>query len=278
MSPGARPARLSCASPGPVSPASGPGRPVPRLCPPRPCPPLLIISPYLLPASTVAPSVSCSPPRTQPARAPPLPGPRRRPSPRPRPRVSRCHWSLPAPVSPPLARPGLPRFQAVPPPRRLREGTGWGRRRPPPTSEAPWAGGGGPAPGASASLLPGTGPRGARPDGLHRELGVLRGAGARAPLRPPTSGEPPGELPGPGAGPVPGARGVGARREQAAPASGRRCGDGCGEWVAGRAHPAHLRQVRSPARKGPVSCWEGGSKGRLPQGPGLDEDLVKAQS
>lgn len=201
----------------------------------------------------------------------------------------------PLPASPPsglplsLAAPGArvtaprpprtpPLPQAVPPPRRLREGTGWGRRRPPPTSEAPWAGGGGPAPGASASLLPGTGPRGARPDGLHRELGVLRGAGARAPLRPPTSGEPPGELPGPGAGPVPGARGVGARREQAAPASGRRCGDGCGEWVAGRAHPAHLRQVRSPARKGPVSCWEGGSKGRLPQGPGLDEDLVKAQS
>lgn len=45
----------------------------------------------------------------------------------------------------------------------------------------------------------------------------------------------------------------------------------------GRQSPAHLRQVRSRARKVPVSDWEVRSKGRLPQGLRLSWDQVKAQ-
>ncbi|XP_023557177.1 collagen alpha-1(I) chain-like [Octodon degus] len=64
------------------------------------------------------------------------------------------------------------------------------------------------------------GPPGARPDGLHREPGVLRGVGARAPLRFAARGEPPG----PRAGREQGAPGLGPRREAAAapPARGPR--------------------------------------------------------
>lgn len=216
------PGLLSCATPACLPSwtwSPGVGALSPSSCPPRPCPPPHYLS---LSASCLFPRYLSRLPALS-APAPQPPGPGHRPSPRPRPRVSLCHWLLPAPVSPPLVRPGLPRFLAVPP-RRLREGTAGGVAAPLPHRRRPGLGGG-PAPGAPAYPL-GTGPRGARPDGLHGELGVLRGAGARAPLRPPTPGEPPG----PGAGPVLGARGFGPRREQAAPASGRHCGDGWGEW------------------------------------------------
>lgn len=135
-----------------------------------------------------------------------------------------------APVSPPRGGPHTPPTSWRCRGRRLREGTGWGRRHPPPDVAGALGWGGGPAPGASASPAPGPGLPGARPDGLHGELGVLRGAGARAPQQPPARGE----SPGPGTGPVLGAWGFGPRREQAAPASGRALrgwvwGEGCGK-------------------------------------------------
>lgn len=107
----------------------------------------------------------------------------------------RCHRPSPGPA--------LPRFLAL----RAKEapgGDGLGESLVP--SRRPGPSGG-----------QGEGRTGARPDGLHGELGVLRGAGARAPLRPPA----PGESPGPRAVGGPRAPGLSPSPEQTAAASGR---------------------------------------------------------
>lgn len=196
---------------------------VPRV-PVSPCLPLP-------PVSSIAPSVSSSPSQTQPAHRPRARDPTATPPRVPRPRVSLCHWLRQgALVTAPC--------QALTPPaswqcrlRRLREGTGWGRRHPPPDVGGALGWGAGQNRGVRLPA-PGPGPPGARPDGLHGELGVLRGAGARAALHAPAPGESPGTAAGPGLG----ARGFGSRPMQTAPASGRALrGRVWGERVAGRA-------------------------------------------
>ena len=155
-------------------------------------------------------------------------------APVPRPCAAPPHATAPSGLPPHWLRPGV-RARVTAPcrapcspaswscgPRRLREGTGWGCRRPPPDV----AGSLGRADARARGWLA------PRPDGLHRELGVLRGAGARASLQPPGPGEPPG----PRAAQVPGAPGLGPRREQAATASGR-----APRGVGGGQSPAHLR-------------------------------------
>lgn len=93
---------------------------------------------------------------------------------------------------------------------------------------------------------------------------MLRGAGARAPLQPPTPGEPPGEPPGPGAGPVLGARRFGPRRKQAAPAPGRHCGVGWGSgW---RAEPSSPETGKEPSQERARQLLGGGQEG--PAAPG----------
>lgn len=248
---------------------------IPRLCPPRPS---LPVSPSLSPLicflslPSLRRSLFRSPRLSQSAA--PVPGTPLPPLPAPpalgSPAVTGC---VRAPLSPPLAGPSLPPASWQCRQRRLREGTGWGHCHPPP--DVPGVLGWGRASSRGARVpapRPGPGPPGARPDGLHGELGVLRGAGTRAPLQSPA----PRESPVPGVGPGLGTRGFSPRRKQAAPASGR----ALREWVwgeGGRQSPAHLRQVRSHSRKVPVSDWEVGSKGRLPQGGGLNQDQVKAQ-
>lgn len=225
------------------------------------------LSSYLLPASPVAPSVFFSRSQTLRVAAPGCEPPPLQPPPPPPP-------PLPAPLGlpPPPAAPGRPRPGPSPGPhspagwrrgsRTLPAGPrGGSRRLPPPTCGAPpgraLARAGGarlpthPAPSSPPrARVPAPGPPGARPDGLHREPGVLRGAGARAPLRPPAPGEPPGL----GAGRALGARGLRPRRKRAAAASGRTPRGGRGERVAvARQSPAHLRQVGSSAGQAPVS-------------------------
>lgn len=235
-----------------------PASPSPRLS--------LIVSPYLLPVSSLAPSVSFSLSQTQPVRRPGPRDPTATPPRAPRPRVSRCHWLRQGALVTAPCRALTPPASWQCRQRRLREGTGWGHCHPPP--DVPGALGWGRASSRGARVpapRPGPGPPGARPDGLHGELGVLRGAGTRAPLQSPA----PRESPVPGVGPGLGTRGFSPRRKQAAPASGR----ALREWVwgeGGRQSPAHLRQVRSHSRKVPVSDWEVGSKGRLPQGGRLN--------
>lgn len=189
----------------------------------------LIISSYLLPASSRAVCFFLALSDSAGPRSPSL-GPCCRSSPRPPP--SGLPLSLAAsglPCHRPVPGPILPHFLAVPR-EKASGGDGLGASPPPSRRRRRPGLGGGPAPGASASPAPGPGLPGARRDGLHGELGVLRGAGARAPRQPPA----PGESPGPSTGPVLGARGFGPRREQAAPASGRALrgwvwGEGCGK-------------------------------------------------
>lgn len=255
----------------PVSPSVGLGLPAHRLRPPSLSPrfplspSLSLLICFLPPPSrrrsfSRPPSLGRSPPRPEPP-PPPLPAPP----------------GLP----PPAAAPGRPRRRPSPGPRSpagwrrgpstLRAGTRRGRRRPPSRrarrpGAARWPGQGAgrlpphrpPTPSALVPA-PGPGPPGARPDGLHREPGVLRGAGARAPLRPPAPGEPPG----PGAARALGPRGFRPRRERAAAASGRapRGDRGGGAGGGGGPSPAHLRQVGSPAGDAPVSPQPGPGPG-----------------
>lgn len=183
----------------PVSPSLGPGVPVqkpsPTPCPPCPClpvSPIFSLPICFLPLPSRRRSLSLSP-RLSPTPPPPLPAP-------PRPWVSLCHWLRPGDlVTAPRQAPHSPL-----PGGEGRGGSGRGRvggvATPFPTSQAPgaerWPGRGRAGfPGARVPA-PGPGPPGPGPDGLHREPGVLRGAGARGPLRPPALGE----SPGPGAG------------------------------------------------------------------------------
>lgn len=104
----------------------------------------LIISPYLLPVSSLAPSVSFSLSQTQPVRRPGPRDPTATPPRAPRPRVSRCHWlrqgalvtapcrALTPPcflAVPPENAPGGDRLGALPPPSRRprRPGLGAGQ-------------------------------------------------------------------------------------------------------------------------------------------------------
>lgn len=201
MSPGARLALLSGATPGLSLPlldlVAGCRGSAPASCPPRPCLPL-IISPYLLPASSVAPSLSFSPSSTQPARAP---APGTLPPPLPASPPSGLPLSLVAPgarVTAPRP-PRLPRFQAV----CRREGSGRGRAggvaAPLPRRRRPGLGGAGQLPGrprpfpAQARGAPGR-------MGCTVSLVCCEALEPGPPCGPQPPGSPPGSSPGPALG------------------------------------------------------------------------------
>ena len=224
VNPGARVALLAGATPGlslPLPDLVSPGQ---RLCSPSLSPASLFsrLSLFIcllnlfLPRLLLRRSLSCHPRPVLSGSAVPVRG--TPPPPLPAspalgsPSVTGCSR---CPCHRPPSGPALLRFLAV---KRQKApgGDGLGASPPPPDVGGAQGWGRAISPGARVHA-PRPGPPGARADGLHGELGVLRGAGTRAPLWPPA----PGESSGPSAGAVLGARGFGPGREPAAPASGR---------------------------------------------------------
>lgn len=193
----------------------------------------LISSPYLLPVSFLAPSVSFSLSQIQPIRRPGLRDPTASASPRPPPpglplslaaSGRPCHRPLPGPHTPcflavPSEKaPGGDRLGALPPPSRRPRRPGLG---------------GGPALWAPASPPPAPVPARRAPGRMGCTVSLVC-CEALEP-GPPCSPQPPGSPPAP-------ARAQGWEPGASARAESKRlllqvgrCGDGCGERVAGRA-------------------------------------------